>query len=102
MEAKDKNVRFRVTLLTVSMVNGLGELSYVSFKWAGLTISEDMCSLLRENFLARTADKEAAVRVQATLGLAKLSAGEDLNDLEPGEVSLQQAILSLLRYDPAA
>lgn len=26
MEAKDKNVRFRVTLLTVSMVNGLGEI----------------------------------------------------------------------------
>lgn len=26
MEAKDKTVRFRVTLLTVSMVNGLGEI----------------------------------------------------------------------------
>jgi condensin complex subunit 3 len=26
MEAKDKNVRFRVTLLTVSMINGLGEM----------------------------------------------------------------------------
>ena len=26
MEAKDKNVRFRVTLLTVSMINGLGEV----------------------------------------------------------------------------
>lgn len=29
MEAKDKNVRFRVTLLTVSMVNGLGEIKSV-------------------------------------------------------------------------
>jgi condensin complex subunit 3 len=26
MDAKDKNVRFRVTLTTVSMINGLGEL----------------------------------------------------------------------------
>lgn len=26
MEAKDKNVRFRVTLMTVSMINGLGEI----------------------------------------------------------------------------
>jgi condensin complex subunit 3 len=26
MESKDKNIRFRVTLLTVSMVNGLGEI----------------------------------------------------------------------------
>ena len=29
MEAKDKNVRFRVTLLTVSMINGLGEMECV-------------------------------------------------------------------------
>jgi condensin complex subunit 3 len=61
-----------------------------------------MYSLLRDNFLARASDKEAAVRVQATLGLAKLSAGEDVNDLEPGQVPLQKAILNLLRYDPAA
>ena len=26
MDAKDKNVRFRVTLMTVSMINGLGEI----------------------------------------------------------------------------
>jgi condensin complex subunit 3 len=26
MEAKDKNVRFRVTLLVASMINGLGEM----------------------------------------------------------------------------
>lgn len=26
MEAKDKNVRFRVTLMTVSLINGLGEI----------------------------------------------------------------------------
>jgi hypothetical protein len=29
MEAKDKNVRYRVILLTVSMINGLGELELV-------------------------------------------------------------------------
>ena len=29
MEAKDKNVRFRVTLLSVSMINGLGEIEWV-------------------------------------------------------------------------
>jgi condensin complex subunit 3 len=29
MEAKDKNVRFRVTLMTVSLINGLGELEWV-------------------------------------------------------------------------
>ena len=72
------------------------------FLWVRLTASEDMYVLLRESFLARANDKEAAVRVQAALGLAKLSAGEDVDDLEPGEVPLQKAILGLLRYDPAA
>lgn len=29
MEAKDKNVRFRVTLMTASLINGLGEIEWV-------------------------------------------------------------------------
>jgi condensin complex subunit 3 len=60
-----------------------------------------MYSVLRENFLARAADKEAAVRVQATLGLAKLQSGEDVNDLEDDQVPLLETLINLLRYDPA-
>jgi condensin complex subunit 3 len=60
-----------------------------------------MYSVLRENFLARAADKEAAVRVQATLGLAKLQSGEDVNDLEDDQVPLLEILINLLRYDPA-
>jgi len=60
-----------------------------------------MYSVLRENFLARAADKEAAVRVQATLGLAKLQSGEDVNDLEDDQVPLLEVLINLLRYDPA-
>jgi len=60
-----------------------------------------MYSVLRENFLARAADKEAAVRVQATLGLAKLQSGEDVNDLEDDQVPLLDVLINLLRYDPA-
>jgi condensin complex subunit 3 len=60
-----------------------------------------MYSVLRENFLARAADKEAAVRVQATLGLAKLQSGEDVDDLEDDQVPLLEILINLLRYDPA-
>jgi condensin complex subunit 3 len=102
MEAKDKNIRFRVTLLTVSMVNGLGEIKYVLYLGTILTDSEDLYILLRKSLLARAADKEAAVRVQAALGLAKLSSGEDVDDLEEGQVPLQKVLISLLRHDPAA
>ncbi|OCF43623.1 condensin complex subunit 3 [Kwoniella heveanensis CBS 569] len=90
MEAKDKNVRFRVTLLIVSMINGLGEMD------------DDLYLLLRKSLLDRSRDKEAAVRVQAALGLAKLQSGEDEDDLEEGEESLGEVLLNLLRYDPAA
>jgi condensin complex subunit 3 len=102
MEAKDKNIRFRVTLLTVSMVNGLGEIKYVLYLGTILTYSEDLYILLRKSLLARAADKEAAVRVQAALGLAKLSSGEDVDDLEESQVPLQKVLISLLRHDPAA
>jgi len=60
-----------------------------------------MYSVLRENFLARAADKEAAVRVQATLGLAKLQSGEDVDDLEDDQIPLLEILINLLRYDPA-
>ncbi|WWC72552.1 uncharacterized protein I206_106514 [Kwoniella pini CBS 10737] len=90
MEAKDKNVRFRVTLLTVSMINGLGEMD------------DDLYVLLRESLLNRARDKEVPVRVQAALGLAKLQSGEDADDLEEGQESLGEVLLELLKYDPAA
>ncbi|TYJ51732.1 hypothetical protein B9479_007684 [Cryptococcus floricola] len=90
MEAKDKNVRFRVTLLTVSMISGLGEMD------------DDLYVLLRKSLLDRAKDKEAAVRVQATLGLSKLQSGEDEDDLEEGQEPLANVLLDLLRYDPAA
>jgi condensin complex subunit 3 len=102
MESKDKNIRFRVTLLTVSMVNGLGEIKYVLTPCSSLTYSEDLYILLRKSLLERANDKEAAVRVQAALGLAKLQSGEDEDDLEEGQVPLSEVLLDLLRHDPAA
>ncbi|KIR69079.1 condensin complex subunit 3 [Cryptococcus bacillisporus CA1873] len=90
IEAKDKNVRFRVTLMIVSMINGLGEMD------------DDLYILLRKSLLDRSKDKEASVRVQAALGLSKLQSGEEEEDLEEGQEPLVDVLLDLLRYDPAA
>ncbi|ORY20755.1 nuclear condensing complex subunit [Naematelia encephala] len=90
MEAKDKTVRFRVTLLVVSMINGFGEMD------------DDLYVTLRECLLERSRDKESAVRVQAAVGLAALQSGEDEDDLEEGQEPLSEVLLDLLRYDPAA
>ncbi|BEI81457.1 hypothetical protein CcaverHIS002_0206170 [Cutaneotrichosporon cavernicola] len=89
-EAKDKSVRFRVTLMLASLINGLGE------------IDDDQYVAIRQGLLDRARDKESAVRVQAALGLAKLQAGENVDDLEDGEESIAEVILDLLRHDPAA
>jgi condensin complex subunit 3 len=64
--------------------------------------SDEMYVLLRKSLLERSRDKETAVRVQATLGLAKLQSGEDEDDLEDGQQSLGEVLLDILRYDPAA
>ncbi|KLT44848.1 hypothetical protein CC85DRAFT_295396 [Cutaneotrichosporon oleaginosum] len=89
-EAKDNSVRFRVTLMLASLINGLGE------------IDDDQYVALRQGLLDRARDKESAVRVQAALGLAKLQAGENIDDLEEGEESIAEVILDLLRHDSAA
>jgi condensin complex subunit 3 len=64
--------------------------------------SDDQYVALRQGLLDRARDKESSVRVQAALGLAKLQAGEDVDDLEDGEESIAEVILDLLRHDPAA
>lgn len=67
-----------------------------------LTQSDDQYIALKQGLLDRARDKESAVRVQAALGLAKLQAGEDVDDLEEGEESIAEVIMDLLRFDPAA
>lgn len=67
-----------------------------------LIFSDDVYQSLKRCLLDRARDKEAVVRVQAALGLAKLSSGEDEEELEEGEESLAEVLLDLLRYDPAA
>lgn len=56
--------------------------------------------MLRECLLDRSQDKESAVRVQATLGLAKLQSADDEEDED--EESITEVLLDLMRHDPAA
>ena len=69
---------------------------------SSLPASDDLYVALRQALLDRSRDKEAAVRVQATLGLAKLQSGEGDEDGDEEEESLSQVLLDLLRHDPAA
>ncbi|KAJ9110074.1 hypothetical protein QFC19_001745 [Naganishia cerealis] len=73
--AKDKSIRYRVVQLIVVLLNGFDEIE------------------------AR--DKEVPVRIQATLGIARLRAGDDPDDLEEDEEDLGAVLLDMLRFDSA-
>lgn len=104
-EAKDKNVRYRVLQLLVTMINGLENLD------------DDLYTALRRVLLARAYDKETPIRVQAAIGLGQLADGEegedededdedededeDDDEWDPDTVPLRKVLLDLLQYDPA-
>lgn len=67
-----------------------------------LTFSDELYVLLRSCLLDRARDKEAAVRVQAAVGLAKLQMAEDGEELDEDDESLADVLVDLLRHDPAA
>lgn len=71
------------------------------------TLDEDCYRLLRENLLKRIRDKEAAIRVQAVIGLGRL-AGNEEDDLVTGGSDNEEAegltasLLEILQNDPSA
>ncbi|KAJ9103123.1 hypothetical protein QFC21_002545 [Naganishia friedmannii] len=87
--AKDKTIRYRVVQLIVVLLNSFDE------------IDDDLYANLRSTLLERTRDKEIPVRIQATLGIARLRAGDDPDDLEEDEEDLGEVLLDLLRFDSA-
>ncbi|KXN87323.1 Condensin complex subunit 3 [Leucoagaricus sp. SymC.cos] len=90
IEAKDKNVRYRVTQTLVEMVAHLGE------------IDEDLYSALRDALLGRAMDKEAPVRAQAVIALARLCPAEAEEDQEDDEISMIGVLLDALAHDPSS
>lgn len=92
--AKDKNVRLRCCQTVALLINGLE------------SIDDDLYETLKAALLLRASDKEASVRVQAIVALAKLQGGEededgmDLDD--DSRLDIPAILVRLLRHDPSA
>ncbi|OCK82138.1 ARM repeat-containing protein, partial [Lepidopterella palustris CBS 459.81] len=95
LTAKDKTVRFRSTQIVAHIVNTLD------------SIDDELFQLVRVGLLKRLRDKEAAVRVQAVLGLGRL-AGEGQEDEEDEDSDddvaggILEKLLDVLQNDPSA
>lgn len=68
LRAKNKNVRLRACQLVALLVSGLESMD------------DDLYQSLLRGLLERTRDKEASVRVQAVVALAKLQSGDEDED----------------------
>ncbi|KAI0092243.1 nuclear condensing complex subunit [Irpex rosettiformis] len=86
-QAKDKNVRFRSVSTVAELVSHLGELD------------EDIYDQLRCALLERRRDKEAFIRSQAILALAKLMDSDSEEDEEDGEETIMSCVLDSLCSD---
>ncbi|BFZ55723.1 chromosome condensation complex Condensin, subunit G [Savitreella phatthalungensis] len=94
LEARDKSVRYRCTQgLAYIMSSGLSE------------IDEDLFEALQTALVKRVRDKEASVRVQAVIALARFQAdlSDDADDSEDESAEkISEVLLHLLQHDPAA
>ncbi|CCM04766.1 uncharacterized protein FIBRA_06956 [Fibroporia radiculosa] len=88
--AKDKTVRFRVVQCIAEMIAHLGE------------IDEDLYGSLRSSLMERVRDKEAVIRVQATIALSKLAGSEDISELDDDEMSIMGVLIDTLSFDPSS
>jgi condensin complex subunit 3 len=96
--AKNKNVRLRCCQTTALLVNGLESMD------------DELYEQLKAAFTLRLRDREAPVRVQAIIGIAKLQAdsAEDLNDEEELDYMKEDTenvtalLIRALRHDPSA
>ncbi|PCG90683.1 Armadillo-like helical [Penicillium occitanis (nom. inval.)] len=90
LASKDKIVRYRSTQLLAHLVNSLD------------SIDDEVFRLVRTGLLKRIRDKEATVRVQAVLGLARLVGDESEGGLEDSSAALLEKLLDILQNDATA
>jgi condensin complex subunit 3 len=90
LAAKDKIVRYRAAQLLSHLVNSLD------------SIDDDVYRLIRTGLLKRIRDKEATVRVQAVLGLARLVGNEGDGEMEDTTAALLDKLLDILQNDATA
>ena len=94
--SKEKAVRYRSTQIISHMVNALDSLDDESYH------------LIRVGLLKRIRDKEAMVRVQASLGLGRLAGNEDPEEQgnddsdDDDAAGLLEKLLQVLQNDPSA
>ncbi|KAG9019330.1 hypothetical protein FRB90_003736, partial [Tulasnella sp. 427] len=87
-QAKDKNVRLRVLQCIAEMMSSVGEMD------------EDLYLALQAALLERIRDKEAPLRVQAVIALAKLQP-ENPEEVEDDEQSISEVLADVLQHDPS-
>lgn len=96
LTAKDKYVRFRSTQLISHIINSLE------------AIEDDLFQKLRHGLLRRVHDKEAMVRSQAALGLARLAynqadaEADEESDDDGDNTGFLEKLLEVLSHDPSA
>lgn len=72
---------------------------------ASTTISDDTYQHLKTALLERVHDKEATVRMQAVVALAKLQEADEPDEDEEedeDELTVTQVLIDVLTHDPAA
>ncbi|KAH8702023.1 putative nuclear condensin complex subunit 3 [Talaromyces proteolyticus] len=90
LAGKDKIVRYRAAQLLSHLVNSLD------------SIDDDVYRLIRTGLLKRIRDKEATVRVQAVLGLARLVGNEGDDDMEDSSAALLEKLIDIIQNDATA
>lgn len=95
LNAKEKTVRYRSTQIVSHIINSLE------------SIDDEYYHLVRVGLLKRIRDKEAMVRVQAVLGLARLAGNEGDEQLENEDSGsddpsgLLEKLVEVLQNDPS-
>ena len=94
--SKEKTVRYRSTQLVAHIINSLD------------SIDDEYYHLLKMGLLKRVRDKESTIRVQAVLGLGRLTGNEDSGYQGNDEShyddvdGLLEKLLDVLQHDPSA
>ncbi|KAF2626650.1 hypothetical protein BU25DRAFT_411625 [Macroventuria anomochaeta] len=94
LQSKDKTIRFRATQTVTQLLNCLEQ------------IDDDVYALIRVGLSKRLRDKETSVRVQAVLGLGRLTGNEDEEEEEEDSDdeagSLLDRLVAAMVNDPDA
>ncbi|KAJ5462014.1 uncharacterized protein N7458_003566 [Penicillium daleae] len=91
LASKDKVVRFRAAQIIAHIVNTLE------------SIDDELYHTIRQGMLKRIRDKESSVRVQAVIGLARLTGNEDDEDgPDDNSTALLEKLIEIMQNDTSA